>query len=204
MARTEHYHTKFEADRLHHLYNRAIGKELLFKTPENYRFFLKKYHWYLDEYVDTYVYCLRGNHFHFLIRVKPLQTLQGLAKIDSDTNTVHGLVAHQLQKLFQSYALAFNKQQGRIGTLFQKPFKRALVNEDAYLTALINYIHLNTQNHGLVADFKKWNWSSYHSIISDKDTHLCRREALDWFGGIDEFVSLQNDENLVDTLKIDE
>ncbi len=163
-------------------------------------------------YEETYAYCLLGNHFHILIRVrdesdiKPSPTLQKVGKVDHPAKSIHEIVSHQFRKLFQSYALAFNKQHNRIGTLFQKPFKRALVDSDSYLNRLILYIHLNPQRHNLVKEFKEWPWSSYHTLVSEKHTDLCRQEVLDWFGDTKELVKLheENGDDLKDHLKIDD
>ena len=73
MARTDHYYTKFEEGRFYHIYNRAVDKKPLFKNLDNYEFFLKKYDQYLSPVIDTYAYCLLGNHFHLMVRVKDTQ-----------------------------------------------------------------------------------------------------------------------------------
>jgi len=186
MAHTEHYYTKFEAGQFYHIYNRTVGKELLFKGDDNFFFFLKKYNDYLSGVVETYAYCLLPNHFHLFIRVKEINEItpaNTLSEIETEEEPIHKLVSHQFKKFFQSYALAFNKQQQRNGTLFQTPFKRALISDDSYFTQIIFYIHANPQNHGLIRDFRDWKWSSYNGFISDKSTKLKKQEVLNWFGG---------------------
>lgn len=93
----------------------------------------------------------------------------------------HDLVSHQFQKFFQSYAMAFNKQQGRIGTLLQTPSKRALIDSNDYLKKCVHYIHTNPEKHGLVADFRDYYWSSYHSYLSQKLIKLERHTSIEWF-----------------------
>jgi hypothetical protein len=83
--------------------------------------------------------------------------------------------------------MAFNKQHQRVGTLFQTPFKRSLVNEDEYLTQLIYYIHANPQLHGLVNDFRNWNWSSYKRILKDNPSKLKKKEVIAWFTDLTHF-----------------
>ncbi|HTH81583.1 MAG TPA: hypothetical protein VL490_01535 [Mucilaginibacter sp.] len=186
MAKTEHYHTKFEYGNFYHIYNRSIDKQPLFKSEANFKFFLKKYNEYLSPVIDTYAYCLLGNHFHILIRIKEEQELPSSKELtinsDSGERSVHNIISHQFKKFFQSYAMAFNKQHQRVGTLFQTPFKRALVTNDAYFTQLIYYIHANPQHHDLIADFRKWQWSSYDSILSDKPSKIRKSEVIKWFG----------------------
>ncbi len=189
MAREEHYYTRFEEGNFYHIYNRSIDKKLLFKSDANYLYFMKKFSIYLNDVIEVYAYSLLDNHFHFLIRImEDLTNYKISHKIDLNTAT-HTIVSKHFRVFFQSYALSFNKQQKRCGTLFQTPFKRALVTSDSYLTQLIYYIHSNPQKHKLIKDFRNWKWSSYRGILSDKPSHLKRKEVYDWFGGKKEFIN---------------
>ena len=188
MAKTKHYFTKFEAENFYHVYNRTVDRKPMFKNRGNYEYFLKQYDKYLSPVIDTYAYCLLGNHFHLLIRIGDLKVLTTFEKLANPQNTqmdktAHQIVSHQFKKFFQSYAMAFNKQHDRIGTLFQTPFKRAIVERDDYFTHLVYYNHANPQLHGLIHDFREWEWSSYKRILLDKPSKLKKKEVLDWFGG---------------------
>jgi hypothetical protein len=44
----------FQPGKYYHLYNHANGFENIFKTEDNYRFFLQKYASYLNPIADTY------------------------------------------------------------------------------------------------------------------------------------------------------
>ncbi len=121
-----------------------------------------------------------------------LTTFQKLSNLEELSNlkqkTTHDIVSHQFKKFFQSYAMAFNKQQNRIGTLFQTPFKRVRVVDENYLRELTCYINTNAQKHNLVDDFKKWKWSSYNSTISNKKTKLLKAELIGYFDSIANFT----------------
>ena len=115
-------------------------------------------------------------------------------KLSNLTNlNIHDKVSHQFRKFFQSYTMAFNKQQDRIGTLFQTPFKRALVDADQYFTRLVYYIHANPQLHGLIDDFREWKWSSYGRILMDKPTKLKKQEVINWFGNVDDYKAFHSE-----------
>ena len=190
MAFTEHYHTKFEEGKLYHVYNRTVDKMPLFKSNENYKFFLRKYDQYLSSFVDTYAYCLLGNHFHLLVSIKNLNDFKNSDPATFEKMvalTDHDVVSRQFRKFFQSYAMAFNKQHERTGTLFQTPFKRALVDNDKYFTQLVYYIHANPQLHGIIDDFKKWEWSSYGRILIEKPSKLKKQEVISWFGNKEKY-----------------
>ena len=190
MAEKQHYHQKFEYGSFYHIYNRSIDKQLMFRSDENYRFFLKQYDKYLTPLVETYAYCLLGNHFHMLIRIKEVDKLD---MINLQVKSAHDLVAHQLQKFFQSYAMAFNKQHDRVGSLFQKPFKRSLIDSEEYLTKIISYIHFNPQKHGLIKDFYDWRWSSYNRILIDRPSNLKKKEVIEWFGNRESYIQFHHD-----------
>lgn len=183
MAKEEHYYTKFESGRFYHVYNRTVDKKKMFVNDDNYLFFLKRFSRYLNHLIEVYAYCLLDNHFHFLIRIK-----------ENDSAHLHTAVSKQFRILFQSYALAFNKQHSRIGTLFQTPFKRALVNKQSHLFHLIYYIHSNPKKHRLINDFRHWKWSSYLSFFSNKPTFLKRETVISWFGTLNEFASFHQRE----------
>lgn len=212
MAYTEHYFTKFEPGCFYHIYNRSVDKKPMFKNDGNYEYFLRRYDQYLSPVIDTYAYCLLGNHFHLLVRIHSSEQLAIEKDIASSTTlpkqkTAHEIVSHQFQKFFQSYAMAFNKQHERIGTLFQTPFKRALVDNYSYFTQLVYYIHANPQLHGIINDFRDWKWSSYNRFLIDSATKLQKQAVLAWFGskaGYLTFHSVKPDANFNSPYNIDD
>jgi hypothetical protein len=97
------------------------------------------------------------------------------------------IISKQFSDFFNSYAQSINKAHSRTGRLFEEPFRRILVDTDAYFTELIYYIHHNPQKHGFVKDFRAYPHSSYHSHLSKAMTRLKRNEVWDWFGNRNEF-----------------
>ena len=65
----------------YHIFNRAIGDEKIFRTEENYKFFLQRFYDYILPIGAIYCYCLLPNHFHFLIRILPLNQIKEQYKI---------------------------------------------------------------------------------------------------------------------------
>ncbi|MBK8428277.1 MAG: hypothetical protein IPL27_20980 [Lewinellaceae bacterium] len=127
------YWQKFEDNCFYHIYNRGINKETIFKTDENMKFFLKRWKEMIGPYLDVAAFCLMPNHFHFLARVKTLtDEINAAIKKEGTVRAEkfgEGLIDYndfledQFKRLFQSYALAFNKQQERTGSLLQKGSK---------------------------------------------------------------------------------
>lgn len=68
--------------KMYHIFNRGNRFQPLFYNEENYHFFLRRYHRYLDKYLDTLAYCLLDNHFHFAIRTKPTNDILTVARQD--------------------------------------------------------------------------------------------------------------------------
>ncbi len=50
--------------------------------------------------------------------------------------------------LFSTYTKSLNKNYQRTGSLFEKPFKRILIDSDRHFIHLISYIHRDPQKHG--------------------------------------------------------
>lgn len=166
----------FSPGEFYHVYSRTNGEELLFRTEENCFYFLQKFQTYCSPHFSTLAYCLLPYHFHFLIRVK--ENTNPTASLNSFSNFLNG------------YAKAYNKLYDRHGGLFQRKFKRKQIDQESYLSQVIIYIHQNPQKHGIVDDFKKWRFSSYHAIISQKHTHIDRDFVIEWFDGIEEFKKI--------------
>ena len=193
---------RFEPGYFFHVFNRTNNKEKLFTKPENYRFFLSKYKKYLLGYVDTYAYCLLINHFHILLRVKDESVLRDVISSRNDISETgisevtiidyQEIIRQQFRKLFISYAKAFNKQENRYGNLFQRPFKRKAIQNEAHFSNGVFYIHANPEKHKLTTNFKSYLWSSYISTLSDQPTLLKRKEVLDWYGGRDRFIEFHD------------
>ena len=160
-----------EQNHVYHIYNRGINSNPIFLSDENKSYFLKLFSKYLIEKVEVYAYCLMDNHFHVVIKI-----------VDDEK-----IVTQSLSNLFNAYAKAFNKQNDRTGSLFEKHFKRIKIQDENYLRNIIQYVHLNPKHH-LGLDYKTYKYSSFQSIISDKQTKLARNEVLSYFDGIDNFI----------------
>lgn len=175
----------------YHIYNRGINGESLFTKDKHYQVFLKKYIHHLSSYIDTYAYCLMGNHFHLLVRIKSEgEILEAAAeqyngkKIDSISRFLSSQFAH----LFNGYSQYINIDNSRTGALFESPFRRIKIENEAYFSRLIAYIHRNPEKHGFVHDFKDYPHTSYHSIFSNQPTKLARSQVQEWFINTSEYV----------------
>ena len=167
-----------------HIYNRGVNGENIFKEEKNYFYFLQQYKKYCSEVFETFSYALLKNHFHLLVYVKenvsiPRSDGKGIIQLNA---------SKQLSHFFNSYAQAINKSFNRTGPLFESPFERKPVNNDEYISSLIYYCHYNAQLHQMVANFKDWPYSSYHSILENNKNIVAVDKVLEWFGGRQPFI----------------
>jgi putative transposase len=61
-------------------------------------------------------------------------------------------IAAVRRRVLTGYAQDFNRGYHRHGHLFQNHYKSVLCEEDAYMTELVRYIHLNPMRAGRVSD----------------------------------------------------
>ncbi len=172
------YHPDFYKDKYYHVYNRAVGNDKLFYVEENYKYFLKRYSYYLGSMLKTFSFCLLPNHFHLLV---------------SPTINEPEVIIEHFRRFFISYTMSINKQQNRKGNLFQSNFKRKIIDSESYLTQIVYYIHANPFHHNIINNFTNYKYSSYKKIISSKITRLQRREVLSWFNGKKGFIEYHNE-----------
>lgn len=208
------YEIPLEEGKFYHIYNRGINGTDLFYDRANYTYFLLKYSLYLSPVVDTYAYCLLKNHFHLLIRVKEQlkPTVQDLLDNPAEMNKkgLHSpdrIVSKKFSDFFNSYSKSINKSYGRTGGLFETPFRRISIEDDAYFSRMVWYIHWNPQKHGFVKNFKDYPHSSYNSLLTNKPTRLERDYVLNWFGNNQEyklFHELMHSEDSIRHLMIEE
>lgn len=90
-----------------------------------------------------YAYCLMSNHFHLLIREREEK------------------VGETIKRIASSYVYYYNRKYGRDGHLFKERFKSEPVNDMAYFTVLLRYIHQNPVKAGMVEKVKDYEYSSW-------------------------------------------
>jgi putative transposase len=172
----------------YHIYNRGNNREKLFYEPWNYAHFLQLYKKYIDPIADTYAYCLIGNHFHFLVRIKDSVAVEAINPKDRP-------LWRYFADFFNAYAKMINLKYGRTGSLFQERYRRKKVDSEKYLIQLILYIHRNPVKHGISDKCENYPYSSYQSILSDKYTRLKSKVIINLFDDRENFIFLHKKEH---------
>lgn len=113
-----------------------------------------RYDWY------CHAYCLMSNHYHLLI----------------ETNTA--TLSKGMKYLNGTYTQYFNRENKRVGHVFQGRYKAILVEKDSYLLELARYIVLNPVRARMVRSARDWPWSSYRATAGFAKAELCL--TTDW------------------------
>ncbi len=88
--------------------------------------------------------------------------------------------------------MAINKQESRVGSLFDAKFKRLEITEQNYLEYAIFYTHYNPEKHGCSNNYRSYKYSSYLALTEKGTTNLNRQLVWDIFGGRDDFLQFHN------------
>lgn len=88
-----------------------------------------------------------------------------------------------------AYSKYINKLYETRGALFERPFKRRLIDSKGYLKQAFIYIHNNPVYHGFCSRPGDYPWSSYETCTSKKKTKLKRDEVLQWFDNLKDFAT---------------
>ena len=138
---------------IYHVMMRGINHQTIFEDEEdNYQFIntLDRMRVRYDDEGNAcgrnccyYAYCLMGNHFHLLIRERDER------------------VGETIKRIASSYVYYYNRKYGRDGHLFKERFKSEPVNDMAYFTVLLRYIHQNPVKAGIVEKVKDYEFSSW-------------------------------------------
>jgi len=162
---------------IYHVCSRGNNREDIFRTEQDRRHFMQLYAKRVLPNADTFAYCLLPNHFHLLVRFRDPEGVP-----PSSPSRILG-------DMLNAYARSFNLDHGRVGALFQRPFRRILVKSQVQLIQVVVYIHRNPEHHGLQQDALRWKYSSYPALLAATSTRLSREEVLSWFGGRHGFAS---------------
>jgi hypothetical protein len=187
-----------------HFVCKSIDGLLLFPEMEDYIVFTDRFKKFTNEFIEIWSYCLLPNHTHHIVKIKPVSLIKNtiskfptenktkamLSFLDNSENeaALDKMIDRQMNSFLVSYANYYNNKYKRQGGLFQKPFKRIAILDDAHLQQAIIYTHANAQKHGIVKDFSQYPFSSYDAIITGKNYYANAKNIMDFFGGLERFI----------------
>lgn len=110
--------------------------------------------------VVLFAYCLMPNHIHLLARASQ----EPIAKF--------------MHRLSTTYSHWWNAKYEQVGHVFQGRYRDTLCDEQAYLHALIRYVHLNPVRATLAKTATDWMWSSVHAYVTQPVSWVATETAL--------------------------
>lgn len=99
--------------------------------------------------------------------------------------------------MFNAYAQAINKRYSRSGSLFEKPFERKRILDENYLRQIVLYIHNNPIHHRVFDKIEEYKWSSYNTIMSSSPTKIKRKEIINLFDTVDNYIFCHKNYNYI-------
>lgn len=153
---------------VYHIMLRGVNRQRIFGDDADRLRFLAALQRFREELgVELYAWCLMGNHVHLLL---------GFGDASPEL---------LMKKLSCSYVPYFNRRYDRVGHLFQDRFRSENVENEAYLAAVMRYIHKNPEKAG-ISPMEAYRWSSYREYTG-RAVYADTAPMLDWFGGRDAF-----------------
>ncbi len=177
------YQAKYSHGNFYHVFNRASGKQLLFKEVQNYYYFLNRFHYHLSDYVTLHVWCLIPNHFHFLIQIKEEEDMRPIHK-NAD---LHKIITNKFKNFFLSYSMSFKLMFEQSSNVFSQKYKHVRLYKEDDLRQVLMYLHRNPKHHN-IGDWQNFRWSSYKEILhaNSKNENACF--IINLFSGKAEYV----------------
>lgn len=196
----------FYPERFYHIVCKSIDRLFLFPEEKDYEVFLLRFRQFNAAFFELWSYCFLKNHTHHIVRIRskqqiadainelPQSSTTGKMKdfVTDQSNALlfDAMIERQMNSFLVSFANYHNNKYHRKGGLFQKPFRRNEIQDEAYLQQAIIYVNANAQKHQIVKEFKDYPHSSYRGIIANDYSFLQVNEVLDFFGGKDAFIQL--------------
>lgn len=152
----------------YHVMLRGNHREDLFATPVD-RLILNEIVGEVFERLGArgHAFCWMSNHLHLLVQIGE----RPLAKV--------------MQRVAMRYSRYRHRQLHTTGHLFERRYRAKLVEMDAYVFALLRYIHLNPVVAGMVTDPADYAWSSHRAYLGQETfPWLVTDVALGLFGSI--------------------
>ncbi|MEQ1588225.1 MAG: transposase, partial [Cyclobacteriaceae bacterium] len=140
-------------------------------------------------HTNLLAWCLMPNHFHLLVQAN-LET----QKIVRETPIKINALTESMRLMLSSYTRAIQKQESRVGSLFQQKTKFKCA--DDYLTSAFHYVHQNPYRAGIVRNIEDYPWSSMKEYAGMSSKNLCRQDIAY------QFINIEKERFLTDSYSV--
>ena len=121
--------------------------------------------------IRVHAFCWMSNHIHLAIQV--------------GATTLGDFMRWTASR----YARGFNRRYSRCGHVFEQRYWSKLAEDDAYLLALVRYIHLNPVDAKAVIKPESYRWSSHRAYLGKADVPWLSTSLILSIFGNDESTS---------------
>ena len=135
---------------MYHVVTRGVDRRAVYRGDDDRAWFLhyleravRRYRW------RCYAYCLMTNHYHLVV------------------GTPEPTISDGMKLLNGRYSLAFNREHGREGHLWEKRFSDELILREPHLLEACRYAELNPVRAGVCGHPRQWRWSSFRATVGD-------------------------------------
>jgi len=136
---------------VYHVMNRGLARQPVFRTGADRQAFLAgvaEAHTLWG--IEVYAYCLMDTHYHLVLRTPEANLPRVMRHLD-------GL-----------YTQRFNRAHRRDGPLFRGRYRALCLDAEAYLGAVVRYVHRNPVEAKLVRDPAAFRWSSHRTYLQPR------------------------------------
>lgn len=155
MARTSRNNMKNSS--FFHVMVQGINKEKIFETRKNKEEYLKLISENSNN-LEILYYCIMDNHAHMLVYAEDIVN-----------------IGTWMKKSNTSYAIYYNKNNGRVGYVFRDRYKIQPIMNEKHLFLCIDYIHDNPVKAGICTNKGEYEFSSYTKIYGGNQTNCKKR-----------------------------
>ena len=165
----------------YHIMMRGINKEEIFSNVTHKKLIKELVNdQFIENRVSLIAYCIMNNHLHLVVKGSL-----------TDISTA-------LKKINIRFAMKLNKEQNRVGHVFQDRYKSEIINNDEHLLQVIRYVHNNPVKAKIVNSPKEYIWSSYGCYAKKNEEIIdldIMDEILEMFGGLSSFIDFHKIED---------
>jgi len=180
-----------EEGKTYHIFNRSNAKVNVFNETVDFEYFIQLLERYILPVANIYAWAILNNHYHLVLELKSDMvyrwTKKNLPKGENiwETEPINEfnrknkkpVIASHMGHMINSYARYFNTKFNRTGGLFERPYKRIVINDEYHLKNEIIYVSTNAVKHGIVSSIYDWKWSSIEELLLG-DNNFCDREYV--------------------------
>jgi putative transposase len=147
---------------VYHVISRGNNRERVFNEREDFEKYLEICRRYKEKFgFKLYHWVFMSNHVHLVMETTEESSLSKI-----------------MQGINLAYTIWFNRENGKVGHLWQDRFKSALVEKDNYLLECGRYVERNPLRARLVRNPKEYRWSSYRVYAYGKADGVTDRHAI--------------------------